>query len=277
MDHMIQLGSYSGGNLSRYENFPSRHVAARHVDVWCPPGYEIGTARYPVIYLHDGQNLFDPAWSYLGIDSGIDEAIGRLMVAGVSAGAIVIGIWNSAQRRLDYMPQKPLMTEQAHPLLAQFVQEQGGSPQSDAYLRFMVDELKPFIDATYRTLPDRTHTSVMGSSMGGLISLYALTEYPAVFGGAGCMSTHWPIGGSLLVDYFGSVLPQPGDHRFYFDYGTETTDAAYEPYQLQMDAWLQTAGYRRGCDWVTQKFMGAEHSERAWRERVDVPLKFLLT
>jgi predicted alpha/beta superfamily hydrolase len=113
--------------------------------------------------------------------------------------------------------------------------------------------------------------------MGGLISLYALTEYPSVFGRAGCVSTHWPIGGSLLVDYFGNVLPRPGDHRIYFDYGTETIDADYEPYQLRMDALMQAAGYERGADWITQKFEGAEHSERAWRARVDVPLKFLLT
>lgn len=277
MERVLQLGRYSNGDLSRYENFPAQHIAARHVDVWCPPGYDSGTTRYPVIYLHDGQNLFDPAGSFLGIDWGIDEALGRLMAAGVTAGAIAVGVWHSPQRRLDYMPQRPLMTEQARPLLDQFTQEQGDAPQSDAYLRFMVEELKPFVDATYRTLPDRAHTSVMGSSLGGLISLYAVTEYPAVFGGAGCVSTHWPIGGSWLVDYFGGALPRPGGHRFYFDFGTETFDAAYEPYQLQMDALMQVAGYRRGVDWVTQKFAGAEHSERAWRARVDVPLKFLLT
>jgi predicted alpha/beta superfamily hydrolase len=112
----------------------------------------------------------------------------------------------AAQRRLDYMPQKPLMPERARPLLEQFVRERGGRPESDAYLRFMVEELKPFVDAAYRTRPDRAHTVVMGSCLGGLISLYALTEYPAVFGGAGCVSTHWPSGGSLLVDYFAPAI-----------------------------------------------------------------------
>ena len=238
---MLHLGLYSGGCLSRHENFPSQHIQARHVDVWCPPGYEGGAARYPVLYMHDGQNLFEPDWSYLGIDWGIDEAIGRLMAEGVTDGAIIVGIWHSPQRRLDYMPQKPLMPERARPLLQQFVREQGGRPESDAYLRFMVEELKPFVDAAYRTRPDRAHTLVMGSCLGGLISLYALTEYPAIFGRAGCVSTHWPIGGWPLVDYFGSVLPRPGDHRIYFDYGTETADAAYEPYQLHMDALMEAA------------------------------------
>ncbi|NTU64924.1 MAG: hypothetical protein HGB05_16365, partial [Chloroflexi bacterium] len=129
---MLYLGLYSGGSLSRYEDFPSQHIQARHVDLWCPPGYENGAARYPVIYLHDGQNLFDPAWSFLGIDWGIDEAIERLMAEGVTDGAIVVGIWHSPQRRLDYMPQQPLMTEQTRPLLDRFAQEQGGAPQSDA-------------------------------------------------------------------------------------------------------------------------------------------------
>ena len=273
---MLQLGLYSGSSLSRYENFASRYIASRHVDVWCPPGYDSGAARYPVLYMHDGQNLFEPDWSYLGIDWGIDEAIERLTAQGATDGAIVVGIWHSPQRRLDYMPQVPLMTGQARAPLEQFVREQGGPPESDAYLRFMVEELKPFVDATYRTLPDRAHTLVMGSSMGGLISLYALTEHPAIFGRAGCVSGHWPMGGSLLVDYFGRVLPRPGDHKIYFDYGTETEDATYEPDQLQMDAWMQAAGYQRGRDWITQKFVGAEHSERAWRARVDVPLRFLL-
>jgi predicted alpha/beta superfamily hydrolase len=274
--HMIQLGSYSGGSLVRYENFLSQHIQARHVDVWCPPGYGSSTARYPVIYMHDGQNLFEPAWSSMGIDWGVDEAVARLITSGVSAGAIVVGIWNSAQRRREYMPQKPLMIDPGRSLYEEFVREQGGAPRSDAYLRFMVEELKPFIDAAYRTLSDRAHTLVMGSSMGGLISLYALTEYPAIFSGAGCVSTHWTIGGSLVVDHFGGVLPRPDDHKIYFDYGTETQDAFYEPYQLQMDALLQAAGYRRGVDWLTRKFIGAEHSERAWRARVEVPLKFLL-
>lgn len=238
MDGMRQPGLYSGGSLTRHENFPSQHVEARHVDVWCPPGYDGDTARYPVIYMHDGQNLFDPAWSSIGIDWGMDEAIARLTAEGAIDGAIVVGIWNSPQRYLDYMPQKPLQSVEARTLSEKFVQEQG-HPQSDAYLRFMVEELKPFVDATYRTRSDRSHTLVMGSSMGGLISLYALTEYPAIFGGAGCVSTHWPIGGMMLVDYFGSVLPRPGAHRFYFDYGTATIDADYEPYQQRMDELMQ--------------------------------------
>ena len=116
----------------------------------------------------------------------------------------------------------------------------------------------------------------MGSSMGGLISLYAICEYPQVFGGAGCVSTHWLAGENMLVDYFGAALPDPIDHKLYFDYGTETLDADYEPYQLRMDERLAARGYERDQNWVTRKFPGAEHSEVAWRTRVRIPLEFLL-
>jgi len=226
--------------------------------------------------MHDGQNLFDPASSGYGVDWGIDEAISQLVETRQIQGTIVVGIWNTTSRYREYMPQKPLATAQAQSLLAQFIQEKGGDPISDLYLRFLVEELKPFIDAKYRTLPDRTHTFVMGSSMGGLISLYAIEQYPQVFGGAGCLSTHWPIGQELLVEYLGNGLPPPGAHRLYFDYGTAGQDAGYEPYQHRMDAFLKAAGYTFHKDWITLKFDGADHNETAWRERVHVPLLFLL-
>jgi predicted alpha/beta superfamily hydrolase len=264
------------GEIYRHADFPSRQIPTRHVDVWCPPGYAAsGDARYPVLYMHDGQNLFDPALSYIGVDWGMDEAMVRLMGEGVP-GAIIVGIWNTDKRLCEYMPQKPLASPKAEKLLPSFVRQYGGLPMSDAYLRFIVDELKPFVDRAYRTLPWREHTFIMGSSMGGLVSLYALCEYPNVFGGAGCLSTHWPIGKNLLTAYVKASLPAPGLHRIYFDYGTETTDATYEPYQRRVDGVMRAAGYREGVDWITRKYPGAEHSERAWRERVHIPLQFLL-
>lgn len=265
------------GSVARYAAFGSRYVATRHVDVWCPPGYdEAADRRYAVIYMHDGQNLFEPAWAAYGVDWGVDEAIVRLMRDSGLPGAIVVGIWNSPDRRRDYMPEKPLQMPGAAGVRAAFVAEWGGDSMADDYLRFLTQELKPFIDATYRTLPDQRHTFVMGSSMGGLISLYALVEYPDRFGGAGCLSTHWPIGGNVLVDWFGAALPPPGNHRLYFDFGTATLDAGYEPFQRRMDAHLERRGYRHGANWLTMKFEGAEHNEPAWRARVDIPLAFLL-
>jgi predicted alpha/beta superfamily hydrolase len=112
--------------------------------------------------------------------------------------------------------------------------------------------------------------------MGALISLYALTEYPDVFGGAGCVSIHWPLGDGLMVDYLARKLPPAGSHRLYFDYGTATLDAGYEPYQRRVDALLGAARWRQGTDFLTVRAEGAPHNERAWRARVAVPLAFLL-
>lgn len=253
----------------------SSYVMPRRVDVWCPPLNEAAATRYPVIYMHDGQNLFDPASSFIGVDWGIGEAMTRLQQESEGLGAMVVGIWNTPLRWREYMPSPP-RANQSPPWLAPFSEQAGGEPLSDAYLKFIVTELKPVIDATYPSLADRQNTFIMGSSMGGLISLFALIEYPTVFAGAGCLSTHWPAGEEALVDFLGQRLPQAGQHRLYFDFGTETLDAAYEPYQCRMDGWLQAAGYQRGRDWLTQKFAGAEHSERAWRARVGIPLRFLL-
>lgn len=267
------------GTLLRYENFSSHFVPPRHVDIWLPPGYASPGAKenYPILYMQDGQNLFVPGFSYGGEPWSVDQAIVQLMEAGRIPGVIIVGIWNMGNNRWgEYLPQKPAETPEGRAFAARFPDRLAWETRADSYLKFLVDELKPFIDSNYRTLPDQSNTIVMGSSMGGLISLYALTEYPQVFGGAGCISTHWVAGENLMVDYFAGVLPQPGKHKIYFDYGTETTDAAYEPFQRRMDEHMHAAGYTLGKDWLTRKFEGAEHSERSWRERVHIPLEFLL-
>ena len=265
------------GSLTRHPNLESAYVRPRHVDVWCPPGYaEAAQARYPVIYMPDGQNLFDRALVGSGQDWGVAPAIDRLMRERGLPGAIVVGVWNIARRWGEYMPARPLLAPQAAALAERFAREQGGAPDSDGYVRFLAAELKPLIDATYRTRPGREHSFLMGSSMGGLISLYALSERPETFGAAACLSTHWPAGGDLLVDGMAAILPPAGAHRIYFDFGTAGLDAAYEPFQRRMDAHMRAAGYREGLDWQTLKVPGAEHNEAAWRARLHLPLAFLL-
>jgi predicted alpha/beta superfamily hydrolase len=230
----------------------------------------------PVIYMQDGKNLFDPQLAYGGVDWGLDEAIVRLAREGEVSGAIVVGVWNTEQRWLEYMPQKALEMSGKPGAQLRFEQEHGGGPISDRYLRFVVEEVKALVDGAYGTLTGREGTFIMGSSMGGLLSLYALCEYPDVFGGAGCLSTHWPAGEGAMVEYLSGALPAPGKHRIYFDYGTETLDAMYEPYQRRVDEIMVNEGYSRGQDWVTRRFEGADHSEQSWRARVDVALEFLL-
>jgi len=264
------------GTVVRYADMPSTHVAARNVDVWLPPGYGKDLAkRYPVLYMHDGQNLFDPATSYGKVDWAVDEAMTRLTDRGEVRAAIVVGIWNTPKRREEYMPQRAVQGKVHFNVPG----ANDLDPQdiiSDRYLAFLVKELKPFVDATFRTLPGRADTFVMGSSMGGLISQYAMSQYPDVFGGAGCVSTHWPAGNGIAPDDFAAHLPDPATHKYWFDYGTATLDALYEPYQKRADEILRKAGYVEGQNWITRKFEGAEHSEKAWRLRVDQPLVFLL-
>jgi enterochelin esterase-like enzyme len=231
------------GTTESWQGVPSRHVGARDVDVWLPPSYgHDPSRRYPVLYMHDGQNLFDPALSYTGVDWDIDGAMTRLIGSGIFG--------------------RPMG-------LAKDI-------RSDDYLRFLVEELKPFVDARYRTLPGRDDTFVMGSSMGGLISLYAAARYPQIFGGVGAVSTHFPACGGCVIDWFGAHLPDPGTHRLYLDHGTATLDAKYPPYQARMDAVLRAGGYREGDNWITRRFEGAEHNEAAWKARVEIPLRFLL-
>jgi predicted alpha/beta superfamily hydrolase len=264
------------GTVIRYPSMQSAHVAPRNVDVWLPPGYGKDPAqRYPVLYMHDGQNLFDPATSYGNVDWAVDEAMTNLIAKGAVREAIVVGIWNTPKRREEYMPQRAVQGKVDFNVPG----ANDVKPEeiiSDRYLAFLVKELKPFVDATYRTLPDRANTYVMGSSMGGLISQYAMSQYPDVFGGAGCVSTHWPAGNGIALDDFAAHLPDPATHKYWFDYGTATLDAGYEPYQQRADEILRKAGYVEGQNWITRKFAGAEHSEKAWRLRVDQPLVFLL-
>lgn len=260
--------------LTRHTNITSRYVPSRPVDVWLPAA--IGDQRLPVIYMHDGQNLFDPALRADGEVWAVDRAIERLRAEQGWPGAIVVGIWCTDQRWREYAPQQPFAALRQTRGWEGIIERMGGEPVSDAYLAYLVEEVKPFIDAHYPTLPDQANTFIMGSSMGGLISLYGLCRYPEVFHGAGCLSTHWPAGGTILVDELAALLPPPGRHRFYFDYGTVGLDAEYEPFQQRMDEWMRRAGYQHGHDWLTRKFPGAAHNEAAWRARVTEVIAFVM-
>lgn len=295
----------SSGRVERFADFPSKHIKPRHVDVWLPDGYS-PKKDYPVLYMHDGQMLYDARTTWNKQEWGVDETMSRLIKNDSIRPCIVVGIWHSgATRAVDYFPEKPfrsLPKSYTDSLLA-YGKHPNGNPllatdiQSDAYLRFLVKELKPFIDKRYPTLRDRDNTFVAGSSMGGLVSMYAICEYPAIFGGAACMSTHWtgifstdnnPIPGAFVA-YLQENLPDPKTHKLYFDYGTATLDALYEPYQKQVDSVLGSKGFGFTIEtysppstmpvsqnWTTIKVEGADHSENAWRSRLHVPFYFLL-
>jgi enterochelin esterase-like enzyme len=232
--------------------------------------------------MHDGQNLFFPGAAFGGKAWEVDEVMCRLLAADSVRPCIVVGIWNTALRFVEYAPAAPFGLMSPEWQAAVRAERMQASPLSDAYLKFLVQELKPYVDQHYRTRPGRAHTFIMGSSMGGLISLYAQMEYPEVFGGAACISTHWPLSlkenrgdfTQAMVQYLKVHLPQRRVPRLYFDYGTTTLDAWYEPHQLVIDSLLR-ADYP-ATKWITHKFEGAAHQESSWQARLHIPLVFLL-
>jgi enterochelin esterase-like enzyme len=279
----------SVGTVKRFEAFKSAYVSARNVDVWLPDNYNPKT-KYAVLYMHDGQMLFDSSTTWNHQEWGVDETMTQLQKAGKIKNCIVVGVWNSPTRHSDYFPQKPFeslpVAQQDSLYLLNRKQNQAlfsAKVQSDNYLKFLVKELKPFIDSSFSTLSNQKNTFVAGSSMGGLISMYAICEYPSVFGGAACLSTHWlgimptpnnPVPPTFM-NYLKTHLPSPKNHKIYFDYGTATLDAFYKPFQVEADAVMTAKGYSNK-NWLTKEFVGDDHSEASWRRRLDIPLSFLL-
>ncbi len=257
-------------------SFTSQFVGARQVEVWLPPGYGRDTVRYPVVYMHDGQNVFDPASSYGGVDWGIDETMTRLIAARKVRPAIVVAVWNTPLRGQEYMAEQaiPAGTDSVSAGSGRY--RFGGPFLADEYLRFLTEELKPYVDRTYRTRPGRADTFIMGSSMGGIISLYAAARYPQVFGNVGAVSTHFPVGDGMVVDWLAQHLPDPATHRIWMDRGTATLDATYPPFQARADSVFRAGGYRDGPRFSTRVYEGAAHDERSWRVRAGEVLEFLL-
>jgi len=253
------------------------------VDVWLPEGYS-DKRKYAVLYMQDGQMLFDSTITWNKQEWQVDELIGLSIINKQIQPIIIVAVWNvPGQRFRDYFPGKAIQwlpTPVADTLLQKDLK---GASSSDAYLLFIVQELKPFIDSAFSSRKNRKHTFIAGSSMGGLISMYAICEYPRVFGGAACLSTHWPGGFNVkggyvpaaFQQYLQAYLPSRRKHKLYFDYGTETLDALYEPHQLKVDSILRAKKFNAD-HWITRKFVGADHSERAWGNRMVSVLQFLI-
>lgn len=265
------------GTLHHYPSVPSLFTSARNVEIWLPPGYDQDNADgYAVLYMHDGQNLFEPQKSFIGVDWGMDESLAALYGEGEIPPTMVVAVWNTPQRLREYLPQRPFCDHCSGFSRKLLIKQYGGMPLSDNYLRFLVYELKPFVDSRYRTRPEQASTFVMGSSMGGLASLYAICEYPQVYGGAGCLSSHWPIAHEPLSKYLKARLPEPGGHKIYLDYGNEVDHAGYRYRQKRVEHNIEDKGYEFGRNWLSKWYAGDPHSETAWRARVRTPLRFLL-
>lgn len=277
-----QLLAQDQGRFVDLGAVPTQLIAPPKVVIWLPPGYDANKRRYSVVYMHDGQNLFDPKRSNFNKVWAADKSALRLMTSGKAKPFIIVGIDHpGADRGRQYFPR--LMLDYLSPPTRQKLQSQGnGKPViADAYLKFIVSELKPQIDLQYRTKRDRKHTAIAGSSMGGLISLYAISKYPEIFGVAGAVSTHLPLGdpnwsNAEKQDIFSAwqkfvelELGKPKGRRIWFDHGTEMLDAFYQLYQENLDAALIANGWTKGRDFDSRIYVGAPHEENAWAARLD--------
>lgn len=278
------------GKVERIENFSSKYVTARNIDIWLPENYSTKT-KYAVLYMQDGQMLYDPEMSWNKQAWNADDIASELIKSEKTKPFIIVGIWNGGKtRHSDYFPQKPFekLNQKDKDTVIVQLQKSGRTkdifqPKSDNYLRFLVEELKPFIDKKYSVLKDQKNTLIAGSSMGGLISMYAICEYPKIFGGAACLSTHWP--GTFTLDnnpipnsflnYLKNNLPDPKNHKIYFDTGDQTLDALYPEIQKKADVIMKEKGYN-SKNWKTGYFLGESHTETSWNKRLHIPLEFLL-
>jgi predicted alpha/beta superfamily hydrolase len=262
----------AGTLLVRKELRSPQLANRRSLYVYLPPSYTQGDKRYPVIYMHDGQNLFDHTISYAG-EWQVDETMEELSREGLEA--IVVGIPNKGKRRLaEYGPFRDERLRA------------GGS--GDAYLAFIVETVKPLIDSDFRTLPERRHTGIIGSSMGGLISLYGFFRHPQVFGLAGVMSPSLWFAQGAIFPFVEAAPFAPG--RVHLDIGTyegpDMRDQLVLPHTYvgryilslrQMRDLLIQKGYRAEQDISYEEAPEAVHNEAAWAHRLPGVLRFLLS
>jgi predicted alpha/beta superfamily hydrolase len=228
----------------------------RDLYVWVPPAHDRSERRYPVIYMHDGQNLFDPRLSYAEpwrVDRAMDRASKR------SIEAIVVGIPNMGVDRIgEYSP---------------YVDAKAGGGKADPYLDWVIGTVKPLIDARFRTRSDRQSTGILGSSMGGLVSLYGYLRHPDVFGFVGAMSPSlWFANRSIFTTLEESTHVEG---RIYLDIGGREGKVALDDARRMRDA-LIAKGYALGRElrWVEDP--GGRHSEVDWGRRFGDALPFLL-
>ena len=267
------------GNLTIYEDFQSQIVENRPIRVWTPEDYD-PSVKYDVIYMHDGQNLFDASLTWNHQEWGVDEVISELIKNGEIRPCIVVGIDNTSLRYEEYYPSAICDDVPEGVLPEDF------KPLGDEYLRFVVEEVKPWVDSLYSTIGDPEHTFVMGSSCGGLISSYALCRYPDVFGGAGCLSTHSSLENPYIkvdqkpaaeayLEYLKVNLPADSDHLLYMDCGDCWIDTAYKESQAAINDMIATLDWNPD-NYMYRFFPGQSHSENDWRSRLDIPVRFLL-
>jgi len=252
----------SDPNLRKHQSFCSRFLRnARDLVVYLPPGYDDQTSRhYPVLYLHDGQNLFDPSTSFIpGMDWNVGQTADQFINVGTVEPLIIVGIYNTGKARIrEYTPTR--------------VPRLGGG-RADRYAKFLILELKPFIEREYRTLSGSEKTGIGGSSLGGLVSLYLGLRLPNVFGKLAALSPSVWWNQQVMHRFAAAadVRPRP---RIWLDIGTREGPRIVQDVEQFRDVLLQK-GWELGKDLHYERVEGGEHNEAAWAQRVGPFLQFL--
>jgi len=252
----------SSPELRKHERFRSKFLHnRRNLIVYLPPGYEKQAWRhFPVLYLHDGQNLFDGATSFIpGMDWHVGQTADGLVSAGEIEPLIIVGIYNTGTNRIsEYTPTR--------------MKKLGGG-RADRYAKFLIEELKPFIDQEYRTLSGPRHTGIGGSSLGGLVSLYLGLKLAHVFGRLAALSPSVWWNQRVMQRFAVAVNPDPRP-RIWLDVGTKEGPNIVQDVEQFRDVLLQK-GWRLGDDLYYECIDGGEHNEAAWAKRVGPFLRFL--
>jgi predicted alpha/beta superfamily hydrolase len=254
-------GVHNTDSVQRHHNFISQYVPYRRdLVVYLPPDYEESDRRYPVLYLHDGQNLFDPQTAYVrGMDWKADETAEALIRAGEIEPLIIVGIYNTGEHRIEeYTPTRDRNL---------------GGGHAEFYGRMLVDELKPFVDERYRTLPDAHNTGLGGSSLGGLATVYLGFTHPEVFGKLAVLSPSVWWDKKAILRIIRSTQPKPR-LKIWLSMGTQESRTGLRDANSLRNT-LVAHGWKEGDDLHYEVITGGKHDEAAWAERVGPVLKYL--
>lgn len=254
------------GDIRRHAEFKSKFVRARDVQVWLPPGYaEHPRERYPVLYLNDGQNVFDG--TAMGMEWQVDETADALIRTQLVTPFIVVAVDSLDETRTDDLTPTPVTRTDDDGTK----HTSGGKAQT--YARFLLEELKPFVDRNYRTLRDAPHTAIGGASHGGLVSLFLTLEHPDVFGQALVMSPSAGWDDDVLIKRV-QALKKRVPVRYWVDVGRLESQRIIEPTRRLVSA-LEGKGWKRGVDVAVTEQPDASHDELAWASRMPEALRFL--
>ena len=261
--HLLEKKALAGGRLDRFE------FDGHRVDVWVPSNLNPET---PVLVMHDGHNVFDPATSTMGKTWKILDALPTKIQSANKP--LIVAVWQEHRenRTLELGPED-FMAENPSALAgipADMLPTDGYSKMGNTYQMIVAEKVLPVLSDLYAIKLDPSRTAIAGSSMGGLASLYAMVKYPKVYGTALCYSTHWVIGGDALVDWFVKHLPMDGKHRVWSDTGTVELDAEYAPFHERFVSKMPSENF------VGAIYPMTGHNEDWWAGRVEHPINWWL-